>query len=78
MCRNLFLEETPCGVILISNVSGCLWEVWSPVFFNDILTILLQFFENNYYFVSLNAYHLNSGGISFISITKTFVKSFSS
>lgn len=34
MCRNLFLEETPCGVILISNVdSGCLWEVRSPVFF---------------------------------------------
>ena len=50
MCRNLFLEETPCGVILISNVSGCLWEVRSPVFFNDILTILLQFFENSYLF----------------------------
>ena len=50
MCRNLFLEETPCGVILISNVSGCLLEVRSPVFFNDILTILLQFFENNYSF----------------------------
>ena len=50
MCRNLFLEEIPCGVILISNVSGCLWEVRSPVFFNDILAILLQFFENSYLF----------------------------